>query len=139
MSSPDVWTAARAIITDGAAALALPVAWPNETFAGVEPYAPAGTPNRWLAVEVSGDLSAPNEIGGGGWEETGSVSVHVMSPVGCGIADTLAVRKAVATWFRLQPSGAVTWGDTILDPGGMDEDGAWHRMTVRVAYAFTDH
>jgi len=138
MSSPEVWAEARSIIEAGAAALGVPVAWPNEKFPGLNPYREDGTAQRWLLVETAGDLSDPFGMGGEVWEETGSVTVHVMGPTGAGIADALALRKAVANLFRFRPAGPVTWKGAILDPGGDDEDGNWHRTTVRVRYSFTD-
>lgn len=129
MSSPAVWTDARARLE--AAALA-PVAWPNEAFAPPEP------PGPWIAVEVYGDLSEPIEIGGGTWQESGTLLLHVMVPTGTGIAAGLALRKAAANLFRGLPPGPVLYDGARFDPGGADDDGLWHRLSVGISYRYQD-
>ncbi|MFT8245198.1 phage tail terminator-like protein [Roseomonas sp. BN140053] len=132
MSSPEVWADARVLITAGAAALSLPVAWPNETFSPPEPLGP------FLAVEVSGDGAEPLELGGGVWVEDGAIHLHVMVPTGWGITQGLQLRKALADGFRGLPPRAVVYDRFTLDPGGMDEDGNWFRLSLRVAYRYQD-
>ena len=130
MSSPEVYQDARTLIADGAAQIGLPVAWPNRKFQAPEPPAP------FLAVEVMGDGAEPYELGGGVWVEDGTVEVAVVVPTGTGIEQGLALRKAVAGWFRGLPAREVTYGRFIMDPGGMDEDGNWFRLPLRVSYRF---
>ncbi|MFH5927077.1 DUF4128 domain-containing protein [Roseomonas xinghualingensis] len=141
MSSPDVWTDARARIKAAADALGLPVAWPNEAFPEPQPYDPAsGAPLHWIAVEISGDLSEPLEIGREGvWEETGMVHLHLMIPTGSGLAAGLAQRKALANAFRGLLPAPVMYRGAIFDPSGpADEDGNWARLSLRVPYSYQD-
>jgi len=132
MSSPEVYADAKALIVDGAAQIGLPVAWPNEPFREPEPPAP------FLAVEVMGDGAEPYELGGGVWVEDGTVGVAVVVPTGVGISEGLALRKQVTSWFRGLPPRSVLYDRFILDPGGMDEDGNWFRLGLRVAYRYQD-
>jgi hypothetical protein len=141
MSSPEVWTDAKARIEAAAGALGLPVAWPNEPFPEPQPYdAATGAPFHWLAVEISGDLSEAMELGREGvWEETGMVHLHLMIPTGSGIASGLVERKALANAFRGLPPAAVTYRGAILDPSGpADEDGNWARLALRIPYSYQD-
>jgi hypothetical protein len=141
MSSPDVWTDARARIEDVAATLGLPVAWPNEAFPEPQPYDPAtGAPFHWIAVEISGDLSEPMELGREGvWEETGTLHLHLIVPTGSGIETALTERKALVGAFRGLPPAAVTYRGAILDPGGPSEgDGNWFRLGARIPYSYQD-
>jgi hypothetical protein len=78
--SPEVWADAEALIRDGATQIGLPVAWPNQRFADPEPPAP------FLAVEGMGDGAEPYELGGGIWIEDGAVVLHILVPVGTGVA-----------------------------------------------------
>lgn len=130
MSSPEVYQDARTLIADGAAQIGLPVAWPNAAFDVPEPPAP------FLAVEVMGDGAEPYELGGGVWVEDGTIEVAVVVPTGTGIEQGLTLRKAVAGWFRGLPAREVTYDRFIMDPGGMDEDGNWFRLPLRVSYRF---
>jgi hypothetical protein len=130
--SPDVWTDAAALIRDGAAQIGLPVAWPNTAFDDPEPPAP------FLAVEGMGDGAEPYELGGGVWVEDGAVVLHILVPVGTGIDGGLALRKTAAGWFRGLPPRPVVYERFVLDPGGMDEDGNWYRLSLRVQYRYQD-
>jgi hypothetical protein len=130
--SPEVWADAEALIRDGATQIGLPVAWPNQRFADPEPPAP------FLAVEGMGDGAEPYELGGGIWIEDGAVVLHILVPVGTGVARGLELRKAAAGWFRGLPPRPVVYDSFVLDPGGMDEDGNWYRLSLRVRYRYQD-
>jgi hypothetical protein len=132
MSSPEVWADARARLEAGG--LSVPFAWPNEAFTNPEPPAP------WLLVEISGDLSAPLELGRDGvWQEDGAILVHVMVPTGTGVTDGLALRKAVANLFRGLPPGPVTYHGATFDPGGPGDDtGVYHRLSLSIRYRYQD-
>lgn len=131
MASPEVWTEARARLEG--AGLGVPIAWPNEAFAPPEPPAP------FVVVEISGDVSEPLELGPGAvWQEHGTLWCHVMTPAGVGIADALVLRKQIANLFRGLPPAPVVWRGAQMDPGGMSDDGAWHRLTLGVHYTYQD-
>ncbi|MFC0410942.1 phage tail terminator-like protein [Roseomonas elaeocarpi] len=133
MSSPEVWADAQVLIRDTAATQGLPVAWPNEVFDDLpEPPAP------FVAVEIRGDGAEPYELGGGVWREDGSLYLHVMVPTGSGITAGLQLRKAFADGFRGLPPRTVIYDSFSFDPGSDDEEGNWHRLTLRVAYHYQD-
>jgi len=133
MSSPEVWTDAQVLIRDTAATLDIPVAWPNEVFDALpEPPAP------FVAVELQGDGAEPYEMTGGVWREDGSLYLHVMVPTGSGITEGLRLRKALADGFRGLPPRAVVYSSFGFDPGSNDEEGNWHRLTLRVFYHYQD-
>jgi hypothetical protein len=145
MCSPEVWADARARLTVWAASQGVPLALPNEEApesgpnAIPEPLSDLGEWLNWIAVEVSGDLSTAFEVGQGGvWEETGSIHLHIMTPKGAGLVSGLTLRKAACNLFRFAVPGEVVYRSAVLDPGGMDDDGKWHRLTARISYSFTD-
>lgn len=132
--SPEVWADARRLILDGNAQLAqpVPIAWPNERFEDPEPPVP------FIFVEGRGDTSEPYELGGGVWVEDGAVLLHIAVPTGSGIERGIAIRKAASGWFRGLPPRPVVYEGFSLDPGAMDEDGNWYRLTLRVRYRYQD-
>lgn len=132
MSSPDVWTDAKARITAYAAAKPITVAWPNEPFVKPEPPAP------WLAVEAYGDGSDPIELGlEAAWLEEGSIDVHVMIPVGSGISTGLAIRKEVQDLFRgIEPAALIYDGSALNRLGPTADDKLYRPLTVRIFYRY---
>mgnify|MGYP000458614579 CR=1 FL=1 len=132
MSSPDVWTDARARIEAYATAKPIAVAWPNERFTKPQPPAP------WLAVETYGDGSEPIELGrDAAWIEEGSIDVHVMVPVGSGVAAGLAIRKEVQDLFRGIEPAALTYDGAALNRlGPVADDGVYRPLTVRIFYRY---
>jgi len=138
MASPAVWTAARAKVQAVADALGLTVAWPNEPSEEPE-FDGTGALPMFAAVEIEADATAPLEIGGSMWRESGRVSVHVLVPSGTGIDAGLAARKAFADGFRGQAPGALLWDEFTFPPGGQDQgEGNWFRLSLGIAYRYTD-
>jgi hypothetical protein len=119
-------------------ALGLVLAWPNENADEPEPDGTGALP-MFVAVEIEADATAPLEVGGSMWQEQGRVTVHVLVPTGTGIAEGLAARKAFANGFRGQPPGPLLWDAFSFPPGGSDlESGNWYRLSLGIAYRFTD-
>lgn len=139
MSSPAVYDDAREKIETAAAALGIPVAWPNEAFDEPHPFTEDGTPTVWLAVEFEGDVSEPIEIGDGVWNEDGVIHLSFMVPKGTGIRAGLVARKEFGMVFRGQPVSPVLYRDMVLDPGGPGEtDGQWRFLGLRISYSYQD-
>jgi hypothetical protein len=138
MSSPEVWDDVATRVAAAAAELGLPIAWPNQVFNEPAPYADGGQPSAWLNVEISAFNADPYEVGSTVWMEEGAVQVHVMVPTGQGIKDGLRIRKSIANDFRGLLPGLVTYDGFTFDPGGMDEDGNWFRLTLRINYRYQD-
>jgi hypothetical protein len=138
MASPEVWAAARVRVQAVATALGLTVHWPNEASEEPEFDGSGGLP-LFVAVDIEADATAPIEIGGSMWRETGRVSVHVLVPSGTGIDAGLAARKAFADGFRGAQAGALLWDEFTFPPGGTDQaEGNWYRLSLGVAYRYTD-
>ena len=137
MSSPEVWIDARSRIEAAALVSAERVSWPNEAFD--LPDHTASPAPLWLALETSGNLSAPVEIGGGVWQEDGAIWVHCFAPTGTGVLDLRQLAKSVANTFRdLPPAPVIYTGAEIGmgEPG--DENGNWYRISVRIEYRYQD-
>lgn len=132
MSSPEVWTDAKARILAYATAKPITVAWPNEAFTKPEPPAP------WLAVEAYGDGSDPIELGiEAAWIEEGSIDVHVMVPVGSGISTGLTIRHEVQDLFRgIEPTSLIYDGASLNRLGPVADDGVYRPLTVRIFYRY---
>lgn len=130
MASPEVWFDVEAIVN--AAALPVPVAWPNLYFDPPEPPAP------FVIVEIEGDASAPLEMGGGGWQEDGTIAFHVMVPSGTGWTEGAELRKTIADLFRGRPAAPVLYRGVRFEPGTADDDGNWYNFGLRVTYGFQD-
>lgn len=131
MSSPVPWNDARARLD--AAFSTTPVAWPNEQFAHPEP------PSIWLAVEMTGDVLAPVELGANVWQEEGRLLVHVFAPVGTGTEDARTTAKQVANTFRAIASDPIIYlGASIGHGETSDDQGMWWRLTVSVDWRYQD-
>jgi len=140
MSSPEVWTDARARIAAQADALGLAVIWPNEPGQEPEPLDGGdGSLPAFLSVEIAADGGEPVELGGATWEERGTIWLSVLVPSGSGIASGLALRKALSNAFRGLDPGPIVYEAFSFPPGGADEgSGNWYRLTLGVSYSFTD-
>jgi hypothetical protein len=126
--SPDPWNDARARLE--AAGLNLPTEWPNEGFSIPDL-------SMWLSVEASGDMLAPVEIGNGAWQEEGTFTVHVCSPVGSGSADARQVAKDIASAFR-GVAGPVIYRRASIGSGAQTEDGMWWVLSVVIEWTYVD-
>lgn len=129
MPSAVAWAAARAVVE--AAALGVPLAWPNEVMAP----APDG-----LFVRCgmrSGD-SFQAEMGGSEtiWEEAGSAEFHILAPSGTGSAAARDLADRIAAAFRTanMPGSAVAWTGWSLTEGERAEGGAWWALHVEIDY-----
>jgi len=132
MSSPEPWADARVRIETAGLVPADRVCWPNEAF-----HQPNG--ETWIAVDMSGGLSEPLELGGGVWQERGRLWMHCFAPTGTGTADLRALAKAAADLFRGLPSGPVVYESAEIgmgEPG--DDDGRYWRISVSVEYRYQD-
>jgi hypothetical protein len=135
MTSPVVWTEARERVQAVADTLGLAVSWPNEWMDEPEADLDGHLP-MWVAVDIEADASAPYEVGGSLWQETGRLSVHVLIPTGGGIEQGLAARKAFADGFRGGAPGAVLWDDFSFPSGVTDEGGNWFRLSLGIGYRY---
>lgn len=135
--SPLVWDDVLPRIVAAAAAAGLTVEIPNE-----DPGPRPVPPQPWLDIEVAADASNPIEMGGAIWEERGQVFLHVMIPVGTGIRDGLAYRKALSVAFRAvsgAPDGLVYRQGQAFDPMGPGtDDGVYRRLTLIIRYDYQD-
>lgn len=132
MSSPAVWSDAKARIAAYAASKPITVAWPNEAFDPPEP------PAEWVAVETYGDTADAIELGrDAAWIEEGSIDMHVMVPRGRGIDTALQIRKEISDLFRGIEPAAVTYGGASLHRLGPEqEDSLYRPLTLRVFYTY---
>lgn len=109
--------------------------WPNEPF-----REPAGDPPAlWLMVESIGTLLDPIEMGGGAWQESGTVFVHIMTPINAGSDAARALAKSIANVFRGLPARNVVYrGASIGDGLHTDPAGMWWALTVSVDWVYQD-
>lgn len=130
--SPEPWADARARLI--AAALGLPISWPNEPFD--QPDASAGA---YVEVESTGDVLAPIEYGGGGWQEEGRLYFHVNTPAYTGSDQARAVAKDIANVYRFTGPGPTRYFGAAIGPGQPNEtNGAWWTLTVIVDWKYQD-
>lgn len=132
MASPAPWADARARVT--AVLGATPTEWPNEPFSVPDP------PAIWAAVEMTGTISEPIEMGPTrAWQEEGWIGVHIYTPSGWGTDAARVLAKAVVDAFRGIPGGPVTYHSASIGDGvAEDVDGAWWRLSVHVDYRYQD-
>jgi hypothetical protein len=126
--SPEPWSDARARLE--AAALPYPIEWPNEPFTTPD-LAP------WLSVEAEGDVLEPIELGGGAWEERGTLMVHVCIPLGTGSATGRQIAKDIANIYR-GVNGLTLYRRASIGAGVPTEDGRWWVITVTLEWTYTD-
>lgn len=135
MSSLTPYADARALLK--AASLVPPanIAWQNEPF-----QEPSGDPAAlWLAVECVGTVLDPIEMGGGAWQEEGTLYVHVMVPAGSGTDAARTLAKQVANTFRgLGPRPVIYRGASIGNSAPSDPQGIWWGLTVTVDWIYQD-
>lgn len=121
-----------------AAALGISIVLPNEDSSSIRPIPPA----PWLDIEVSAQASTAIELGGGVWDEQGTIWLHLMIPVGAGMRDGLVMRKALANSFRGITDAAVGLAyrnDMAMDPMGPgSDDGVYRRLSLLIRYHFQD-
>ena len=132
MSSPTPYDDAKAIIL--AANLGVPIQWQNDgSFHEPQP------PTLWLSVDCTSHVLAPIELGGGVWQEEGTLYVHVMAKAGSGTDAARTLAKSVATLFRgLGPRNVVYLGGSIGAGVAEDPQGIWWVLTVTVDWRYQD-
>lgn len=121
------------------------LAWDNEDFDLPPPYQEATdpitgklVPNCWGRVLLDGDLYEQVTIGTGDPsterdDETGSLSLLTMTPVGTGSRENRRLMRTFADMCRGHEAGAVEFLGARIDPiGSTDESGNWWTMTVTV-------
>ena len=131
--SPEVWSAAKAIILDTASGLGVSVELPNERFSAPQP------PSIWVSTDLAGEASETIELGSLTWIERGSVWIHVMAALNIGVDLALAYRKSFSVAFRgdVPTLQGLHWREHSFDPLGAD-DGVWRRLSLAVRYEFND-
>jgi hypothetical protein len=131
--SPEVYADVKIIIAAEAAALGLPVQWPNIDFRTPPP------PSLWLTIDLAAESSETIELGNRQWEERGSIWLHVMISLNSGIELALAYRKSLANAFRVAVPTTIGlyYGAHTYDPLSPD-DGVWRRLSVAVSYRYYD-
>lgn len=131
MSSPAPFNDIRTRLN--AAALGVPIAWPNEPFKRPVP------PAAWLSVQVTSTHNAPIELGGGVWQEEGVAYTDVHVPVGTGSDTARTLAKSVADVFRAVPPQPVVYcGGSIGDGEVSSADGMWWTITVTIDWRYQD-
>lgn len=132
MSTPVPWNDARNRIL--AANLGVPIHWPNEAF-----QEPADTLTLWLAVEMDSHADHPIEIGATVWQEEGTLSVHVMAPIGTGTDAARILGKQVMDLFRHLASAPVIYLSSAIGSGAAaDPRGLWWVTTVSIDWRYQD-
>jgi hypothetical protein len=130
MSSPEVFTAVRDLITDDFSLC--PVVFPNE-------QTPTDSSLPWVYVDVSGSLLRRIELGIGAYEERGLVWLNIFVPVGTGTLEARTIGKALGRLFLLARDSPVTFGDQSAaqgEPG--DDDGMYWRQTMTINYQYQE-
>lgn len=136
MCSPEVWQDVRARIELANLVPADHISWPNERFVTPDPN---GESPLWIIVEAAANLAEPIELGGGVWQETGSVWIHAVAPSGAGVTGLRQLTKLAANAFRGLPPGPVTYTGADIGMGEAgDEDGNWYIVSVRIEYRYQD-
>lgn len=131
MSSPVPFADASAKIN--AANLGVAIAWPNITFKKPNP------PALWLDVESTSHVIAPVELGGGVWQEEGTLYLSVFAPAGTGSTAARTLAKTVSNIFRGQYGGPVIYLGGSIGNGTISEpDGMWWVITVTVDWRYQD-
>lgn len=114
-----------------AAALGVPVAWPNER------HEPVGE-EPWIYAEVEAsdaDCTVFNSAGKRSGQESAVLSAHVFVPVGTGTDEAFRIAGDVAALFRALTFSAegfrISCGAPIVaDAEAGSDDGRWFRVTV---------
>jgi hypothetical protein len=132
MSSPAPWADAKAKLIAANLVAADHIEWPNEPFV-------APDSDLWLSVDITGDVLRPIEIGGGVWQEEGSLYVHVHVPSFSGTDDARTMAKNIANVFRLSTPQFVTYLGASIGIGSIsDPEGKWWTLSVRVDWVYQD-
>lgn len=145
MATIQAFDAIRAFIEANwpdAAPQACPLAWDNEPVAMPPPFGPtdpstnAAAVNAWGRALIDGDLWEQASIGTGSpttdrWEETGSLTLFVFTPVNTGSRLNRELLTAFAEMCRGQDIGSLEFQDIRFDPIGVKDDtGNWWGMHI---------
>ena len=132
--SPEPFRDARARLLAAAVVAPEMIEWPNEPFNEPEPSA-----GLWLSVEAVGDILAPIEMGGAGWQEEGRFFVHVMVPAFTGSDAARVAAKAVANAYRsIGPNPTRYFGASIGGGEKANVEGTLWRLTVVIDWRYQD-
>lgn len=133
--SPEVWQEVRALIRQAAAAIDVPVEFPNERMPG----GAASMPPFWFAIDIGADTSAKIELGADVWEEHGTIWLHLMMPVNAGVEVGLLYCRALSLAFRNAQPGleGLYYRDHSVQPLG-PEEGVSRRLSLLVRYSYTN-
>lgn len=133
MASPEAWLDARRRLE--AAALGVPIEWPNEAFT-----APTEGDRLHLVVEIAGDVAQPAEMDPAGiWLEEGTLYVHVLIAAGRGSLRPRVLAKHVVGLFRGLPAGPMLYRRASIGAGHRPEkDGEWWCLTASIDWVWQD-
>lgn len=131
--TPVPWADARSKII--AAALGVPIEWPNEPFTE-----PSDTGTVWLSVSMVTSHIAPVEIGSGVWQEEGTLYVDVIVGQGSGVDLASAMVKRVINLFRGLAPQPVIWLAVGVDSGSgrNGAHGLWWSTLAAIDFRYQD-
>lgn len=122
------------------------LAWDNEPFEVPQPFGDPDSvtgeavPNSWGRILVDGDLYEQVSIGAGDpaderHDETGSVTLMTMTPVGTGSRENRRLMRMFAQMCCGQDIGQIEFLGARIDPiGDTDESGNWWQMNVTIQW-----
>lgn len=133
MASYDVRVAIRAYIVANWPEPAVPLVWENESFKTNEAN------GAWVYLEVYGREYFQSSIGSGSpglerWVEEGTISAHVMVPLGTGATEASRIAQVLVRLLRgVKLPNDTEFGEAAVgagDPG--DERGKYWRLTATI-------
>lgn len=131
MSTPVPFNDARERLQ--AADLGVPVEWPNTQFKAPSP------PGVWIAMDMESESMQPIELGGGVWEERGTLMLDIIIPDNWGTDFARVVAQNIILAFRGVSSGSLYYERAQIGNSGPDpERGKYYVMPVRIAWRYQD-
>lgn len=115
-----------------------PIVFENET-----PSPPDGA-QAWVFVEMAGNLYDIASIGAGSpeanlWRESGTLWLHVMTPVWTGTREGRQHAWDLAELFKAQPIPGLRFQAMSVGAGEpVETDGNWARMTLTIDWERDD-
>lgn len=105
--------------------VALPIAYPNTTFARPTSLIP------WIRVDMTGSSSLPLDLGADHWLDDGSSIIDILVKTGTGTDATNQVFDDLMAIFRGPPYNPVVYERISGDPGGGSDDGLYWITSIR--------
>lgn len=107
-----------------------------------EDYELPGVPTEFVYVEIVGDMYEQETFGAPGnnlWLESGSVELHVMTPVGIGSRNARGIGERLSALFRERPLGDIIFGVMSIGAGQPGKDFAnYFAITVSIEWGRQD-